>query len=229
MLRSTLTTFVTKGNTNGRGVMFLPQGSGNTAGIKWYEDQVHPFVLDFRTEYEFELKLVDQKLWDEIVAKYSADGTLKGVDLTGCFFFDIHFRNLTCDHVIFKGCRFSACAYEHITFESCNLNNATVCDSFRNCKFIDCSFMESHICQAHFYECSLTDCDFTSAVMRHCLFYDSTLDNNNFLSVRMDSVFIRGCNCYRNANTESISITMGGATSEEVSTHSLSIMHAITA
>lgn len=228
MLCTTLTTFIGKG-TNGKGVMFLPKGNSNAVGVKWYQDTISASVLGFRTEYQDTLKLIDQTLWDAIVEKYARAELVADLDLTGCFFFGVTIHDLAFLKVDFSHSRFSQCKCERLQFTDCDFSHATIYEDWSYCTFSQCNFSESHICQAHFMHCSLESCDLTHSSMRHCLFHLCTITKNEFLGVRMDTVYIRGCKCLENSNVTQVYVTMGGATSDEVKTHSKSILNALTA
>ena len=141
MLQSTVITFIGKG-TNGKGFMYLPKGNCSTAGVKWYQDTISASVLGFKTEYQDKLKLIDQTLWDAIVAKYACAELVTGLDLSDCFFFDVTIHELAFQKVNFTNCRFSQCKVENAQFNYCNFSNATIYGDWCDCAFENCNFSE---------------------------------------------------------------------------------------
>lgn len=218
---TTLTTF------NGKGVMYLPKGNSSTAGVKWYQDTISASVLGLKTVYEDNLKLVDQILWDALVEKYASEEHITDLDLTGCFFFGVTIHDLAFHKVNFSHCRFSQCRFERLQFTDCDFH-ATFYVDCSYCTFSHCNFSESLICQTALSHSRLESCDLSNSRMRHCLFHLCTLEKNEFLEVQMDTVHIRGCNCMKN-NVERLYVTMGGATGDEIKSHSQLIINALTA
>lgn len=147
--------------------------------------------------------------------------------------------------------KFEHCLFENIDFNQSTAKILQASDCmFNNCKFEGCDFIGTDFSCTSFKDCTIRNSNFSGAVAPACIYeytqiYDSNFSNasmldNTFRQSSFNRCDLSGVNIknseintsyFRNTavrepvkNIDKISVTMGGATSDEIANHKQQIL-----
>lgn len=231
-MRTILYTVKKKGE-NMIGTIYIPKGSGCGQNIK-YCDAIEWGVP---VEYYNKKKLITQERFNKILQKHLVDGKdLEGHCFEKCSFQNVSFSGLSLYNIIFKNCELVNCNFNDSrfhdglfvdsTFTECDFVNATCYIDAKNTQFSKCVFSKVTIAQTIFDVCIFKNCNLIDSYLRNCSFFKCVLEQPDFTSATFNTVYFHECDIHK-AAYDNIGITMGGATSEEVSIHRNLIMNAL--
>ncbi len=120
--------------------------------------------------------------------------------------------NADCSFSQFQDCRFSVCGIRGAVFD-----NATFYDTgFHSALIHMVNFTGASIANSHFRDSDLVSVSFQEARLKNCLTLDCTMDRVDFLEATLDSTSYGRITAKGIQNLPHATITMGGATREEV-------------
>jgi len=179
------------------------------------ERELYHGVSVERSGLDQRLILINQEVFDSLINKKEI------IDFSNCHFFQVSFDSQELYGFSFQNSRFYNCKFNSGIVSDCNFEKSifTECD-FNFCSIDRCNFKNAGIHHTHFAESNLSENSFANASFRHSVFKQgSFLKKNDFLLAKMDSVHFYGIDSVENTALDSMSITMGGATGEEVKRH----------
>lgn len=169
----------------------------------------------------------------ELLRPISAQDFYKAVtdgqtNFTNCYFSGISFTPQTgkFEGLDFAGSRFMDCNFQG-NMGQCNFSNATLNGDFQAASLPGSTFNHATIYSTRIIACNMQDCTFAGASFRHVSINDTNLAGADLERAKMNSVYFRNAEVTGLKNTNTISITMGGATTAEVENHRLQIMEAL--
>lgn len=170
---------------------------------------------------------VTQELFDQIVQK----GT-KDLDFKGCYFSEVtisgKFENASFENGYIFECNFENVEFLHSNFEKARISDTNL----KNVAFSEVNFSNASLKGSRWEETKFQNVDFINSTWKQVSTVQDTVsfENCDFLLADMDSVNIKGSQVIGEIkNTESIYVTMGGATKAEVKRHEQSIMETLNA
>lgn len=214
----------TETGKNLMGVIYMPKGTGKNS-MKYFDAILHGVPVEISSGK----KIIDQDRWEKLLEKNMVnEKDLYELEFNSCTFENVTFEGLSLYNVSFKGCTFLSCSFDKARlsdclFVECELDNCSfVKGSYyidsKFCHFLNCSFMESYMANSHLDKCRLVSCEFVLCKIRRGSFYKCDLEKPNFSYATLDGIYFHGCTI-TDADYDSISLTMGGATSEEVANY----------
>lgn len=131
-------------------------------------------------------------------------------ELSDCRFYDCKFVGFNGFRLNFQGSVFTDCTFENVILERANLSNTGIYHS-------------------KFQEAALTRADLSGASIKHASFNDDVeLSGAVMFGTHFDSVYFRNVKVTEPLQgLDEVSITMGGATSDEVENHRRQIFEAL--
>lgn len=128
--------------------------------------------------------------------------------------------------------------FNHCTFNECDFSEAVVSATFLDCSFYDMEtkgmlvqnswFQKSTVANTKFEDCKLANSVFSLSDLRQCSAVRTSFENCDFNGGTMDRVFFhQGIKAQGIVGLETVNITMGGATEQEVSNHARQIREAL--
>lgn len=164
---------------------------------------------------------------ESTIAAYHQRGTFeiemeKHLDFENCYFSGIKLEG-TFEGVDFSDCYFYNCKIENAEFKDCNFKNATLSNmEGKNVSFQNTDFEKADLWFARFENTQFKDVNFSEGNWRSISTVRDTVsfENCDFTMTNMNSVYIQGSKIIgemKNINT--ISVTMGGATGQEIKKH----------
>ena len=129
--------------------------------------------------------------------------------------------------------------FQHCTFSDCDFSGTEISASFDDCSLYDMStkgmkirsseFQNCTIANTKFEDCELRDVVFSLSDIRQCSAVRTKFENCRFERGTIDRVFFhQGIKAHGIEGLESMKITMGGATEQEVTNHARQIREALT-
>lgn len=171
---------------------------------------------------------IGAKAKEEItIAVYHQSGTLeaemeKFMDFHNCYFSGIKLEG-TFEGVNFSDCYFSNCKFENAQFKDCNFKNATFSDvEARSVSFQNTGFEGADLWSSRFQNTQFKEVNFSESKWKSISTVTDTVsfENCNFTMTSMNSVYIQGSKVSGEMkNIDTISVTLGGATSKEIENH----------
>lgn len=164
---------------------------------------------------------------ESTIAAYHQRGTFaiemeKHLDFENCYFSGIKLEG-TFEGVDFSDCYFYNCKIENAEFKDCNFKNATLSNmEGKNVSFQNTDFEKADLWFARFENTQFKDVNFSEGNWRSISTVRDTVsfENCNFTMTDMNSVYIQGSKIIGEMkNTNTISVTMGGATNRELQKH----------
>jgi len=234
-----------------KGFMYLPKGTNSSSeGVKFFDALFYGVPV----AVENGLKVVDMATWEKFISGFSDKEIhdlafekvlFKGVAfkkfLFACGFKDVIFECCTFEND-FLNCRFQSCTFnkgvfgkagirmcrvDKCTFMECDLSHSTIDCDMDGCLFTNCTFSQANIYSSLIMLSSFVRCDFSYAYLRRDNFYKTKMSSPNFLAATINGTRFDASEI-TDANYESISITMGGATSEEIDNLKSHVLRAFT-
>lgn len=176
-----------------------------------------------RSDLDQNLILINQATYNYLMNELN-----QNIDFSNCHFFEVTFDNLSLYGFPFQNSRFYGCKFNGFTLTDCDFENTSITDCIFNSSIIDgCNFKNAGIYQTSFENTNLVNNSFELTSFRHSSFSDTTIKKNDFQKSKMNSVYFRNVESIDNEALDTISITMGGATTEEVANHRQQIMRSL--
>lgn len=127
----------------------------------------------------------------------------------------------------FAGSRFMDCNFQG-NIGQCDFSNATINGDFQAAALPGSTFDHATIYGTRIIDCNMQNCTFSGASFRHVSINETNLAGADLAGAELDSVYFRNAEVSGLKNANTISITMGGATADEVANHKRQIMEALT-
>lgn len=190
--------------------------------IKIIEEDLNKNTLNKELEVKNvneEKREIKQKQLNELISKGET------IDLSNCFLYKLtlegNFKNANISNA-----RLFDCKIKNSNFENTNFSNAVISGDFDNTTVKNCVFENAGLYNISFKNTVLDNVSLKNASLKGIsTVKDSvTFKNVDFSCVKMDSVYIQGSKVENALNTDSIYITMGGATHDEVEAHKKMIL-----
>lgn len=147
------------------------------------------------------------------------------------------FRHLRFDHFVFNqslididftGSHFENCKFlGFCEMNRVNFSESTINADFKGATLYDCNFADATLFNTHFSRCFMVDPDYTAANLRHVIFDACSIKGADFLRASMGDVYFGDTLAEKSKNTDTLNITMGGATDDECLRHKQAILSAI--
>ncbi|MDE7423781.1 MAG: pentapeptide repeat-containing protein [Lachnospiraceae bacterium] len=146
----------------------------------------------------------------------------KFMDFHNCYFSGIKLEG-TFEGVNFSDCYFSNCKFENAEFKECNFKNATFSDvEARSVSFQNTGFEGADLWSSRFENTQFKEVNFSESNWKSISTVTDTVsfENCNFTMTSMNAVYIQGSKISGEMkNIDTISVTLGGATSQEIENH----------
>lgn len=134
--------------------------------------------------------------------------------------------NANCNFSHFSDCSFHVCRLYGVKFWDTRLYGC----EFHSCRIEFTLFPDSTLANTHFRDCSIHSAAFLRSRMTRCNTVDCSVGRLNFNGARLDGCTYGRITRLPNSRIEGLedaSITMGGATQEEVRYNRNAIFHAL--
>ena len=137
------------------------------------------------------------------------------------FFRRAYFQNVTIyclpdyvclHHSVFANCDFAVCRIREAVFDG----DCFFSSRFHGCDIAHATFRDATLAHTHFHDCSMQDASFQQARLRSCNTIDCTMGSVNYQGATLDGCTYGRVQAYDIRNLHRATITMGGATNEEV-------------
>jgi len=190
--------------------------------IKIIEDHFNKYKeLEVENMSE-EKKEITQKQLNELITKGET------IDLSNCFLYKLtiegNFKNAN-----ITNSRIYDCKIKNAYFENCNFESSNISGDFDNVILKNCSLSNAGLYNIKFKDTLLDNISLEDAVLKNISTVKDTVTfkDVDFLNTKMNGVYIQGSKVERSKNTNTIYITMGGATTEEVEKHKILILNTL--
>jgi len=207
----TLNCVKTNADTNPVGKIYLIQRKDT---LKTPQEEEFFLWNGFEVKKHEGLFVITQTVLRSILHKWNMH--VKNIDFSNCFFYHVDFKNATFHNCNFSNAYFYENKIRNCVFDICNFYKSTIQIDALESTFSSCSFDGVHISQSTLRDCSFLNCFFILAHFKSGCFRNSILSKNHFLIASMDGTEFSSCKCNDNYELDTLSITMGGATSSEV-------------
>lgn len=235
MRTTTLIATRTSKNENYKGCLYFPKGKCMGQNVRQFDALVYGVPVEVAEGK----KVVTPDRWDKLLDKLLAVEKKETSSLEGLIFEKILFRGVTFEGHAFYDCQFINCQFDgcvinirwqDIKVNDCDFNGCIFKESLyleaNNCTFLVCDFTHSGIYQTVIRDCWFLKCNFTTSRLKHVTFYKCILVRPSFVASHFDAVYFRGCDI-TDAVYDSLYVTMGGATTDEVEMHRESALKAL--
>lgn len=115
-----------------------------------------------------------------------------------------------------QGSRLMLCDIRSSTLSNANLRNCTLNADFFDVEAQKADFSGSNIYQCKIRECNFAESNYTKVNLKRMTFHNTNLEQVDFDGAKMNGAYFTNVQVTGVKNLESASLTMGGATSEEV-------------
>ena len=166
-------------------------------------------------------KVINQDVWEVIKENCEAQNHEK--DFSQCLFDEVNFQGqssgaVKLENMNFSESRFLKCSFNNVEFAgNTNFQRADIYDGvFKNVTLNNVNFSGATFANSHFRDSDILGCNFNEAGFHHGYIRECTLENNSFLIAKVNGTYIQGNEVGMNQYVETMDITMGGATHEEV-------------
>lgn len=190
------------------------------------------------------LKIVDNTVWEKVIsASINTDKEIQGYTFENVHFTNVTFSEhiFQCDFIAcqfenchiqadwlngqFNDCLFKTCCFDkygilmwrakETQFVGCTFKESTI-----DCDMNDCVFEHCNLCRTTIYtslikDSSFSECDFSFSNLRRNNFFKTKMVAPNFCGATINGTRFDSSEII-DANYESIYITMGGATHDEI-------------
>lgn len=171
---------------------------------------------------------VTQELFDAMMQ--NNENNTENMNFKGCFFFEVTLQGKF-ESANFENCYFTSCRFENAEFINTSFKNAdTYGTDMNNVKFSETTFENAGFYNSRWENTEFNHVDFNNSIWKHISTVRDTVtfQNCDFLLADMVSVYIKGSRVIGEMkNLDSIYVTMGGATPEEIGNHKKSIMETL--
>ena len=195
---------------------YLLRKSYEKSGNKEYQYKI------FDPDAERPLKIVNQQLFDRAAKAGFPSGFFRESYFDGVTFYCLP-DYTTFRHSRFNNCTFAVCRVMHATLEEVSIYSS----EFHSCPLENVSFYKSTLANTHFYDCGLQDVSFHDARLKSCNTMDCTMGSVNYLNATLDGCSFGRTDSYDIRNLHTATITMGGATDEEVNHNRMAVYAAL--
>lgn len=165
---------------------------------------------------------ITQELLDKMIKQRLEPDMEKHMDFQNCYFSGIKLEG-TFEGVNFSDCYFSNCKFENAQFKDCNFANATFSDvEVRSVSFQNTGFEKADLWSSKFENTQFKEVDFSGSNWKSIAAVKDTVsfENCDFTITSMNSVYIQGSKISGEMkNIDTISVTLGGATRQEIENH----------
>lgn len=176
----------------------------------------------FDPDAERPLKIVNQQLFDRAAKAGFPSGFFRESYFDGVTFYCLP-DYATFRHSRFNNCTFAVCRVMHATLEEVSIYSS----EFHSCPLENVSFYKSTLANTHFYDCGLQDVSFHDARLKSCNTMDCTMGGVDYFNATLDGCSFGRVDAYAIRNLHTATITMGGATDEEVNHNRMAVYAAL--
>lgn len=176
--------------------------------------------------YEGKRELSQEDL--DIIVREAKENNRTALELPNCFLMGLDVQG-DFSHANFSNTRFASdCRFINADFTNANFEESVIYADVSKSKFNNVNFNKAGIYQSQFRDTSFNKVDFSQTQFRHVSFYNSNLKNIDYQNGTMESVYFRETVIEgEQKNIDTINITMGGATNEEVENHRQQIINVL--
>lgn len=148
------------------------------------------------------------------------------VKFEGCYFSEINFNNTQGKILQASKCRFYNCKFSDCDLIGTDLTGSVFTDcEIRNSNFYGSNLRNSEIYHTRCFDSNFSCSDFSYGNIKHVSFNESEFSQINVKNTSFDSVYFRNATVKTPVkNIDKISVTMGGATSDEITNHKQQIL-----
>ena len=172
--------------------------------------------------YEPAKKVIDQKIYDEAVARGFPPSFFKESFFDHVTLYCVP-DYMTCARSVFQDCKFSVCRLCGIDFSGASLYST----DFATALMDDVLFDEATLAHTRFFDCNMSRVSFEDARLKSCRMLDCTLERAAFRGATLDGCAFDRMQVKAVTGLYAAVITQGGATEDECRHNRESVFRAL--